>query len=63
MSETLFPLTLDDQIKCVEREIAMRKNVYPRRVEAQKMSPNKMRYEIEAMQAVLTTLLKLKEGA
>ena len=61
MTETLFPLTLDDQIACVEREIELRKRVYPRRVADQKMSPHAARYQIEAMEAVLATLRKIRK--
>jgi hypothetical protein len=52
--------TIDTQIKCVEREIAMRRRVYPKWVEAGRMSENKSIYEIATMEAVLETLKKAK---
>lgn len=52
----LLPLTVADQIKCVEREIAMRKRVYPRWVETGKMKLDQSEYQIAAMEAVLATL-------
>lgn len=48
---------LDEQIKCVRREIAMRKHVYPRRVEQSKMTQQAANRELETMEAVLATLL------
>lgn len=59
----LFPPDIDQCIAAVEREIAMRRRVYPRFVEQQKMSPNKARYEIEAMEEVLAVLKRVREGA
>lgn len=49
-------VTLQDQIACVQRELAMRKQVYARRVTEGKMSPNTARLEILRMEAVLATL-------
>jgi hypothetical protein len=60
VADQLFALTLDDQIRCVEREIVMRKAVYPRRVVDGKMSQEKARHELAAMQAVLETLRGVK---
>lgn len=50
------PITIDEQIKCVEREIFMREQVYPGRVTKHKMSQEKADREIAAMTAVLATL-------
>jgi len=50
------PFTLDEQIACVEREIRMRERVYPRWVEAKKMSQAKADHEIACMRAALKTL-------
>ena len=52
--------TLDEQIACVSREIGMREHVYPRWVQAKKMSQNKADYELECMRVVLLTLKKLR---
>lgn len=49
-------MNLNDQIKAVSREIAMRKSVYPRRIEIGKMKPETAEHEIAAMEAVYATL-------
>lgn len=53
---------LADQIACVRREIGMRERVYKRWVSDQKMSQHKADTELEAMRAVLETLLKIERG-
>lgn len=55
MSE-LFPITLDDMIGAVEREIVMRRRVYPRWVSQGKMPRDKAEREIELMIAVKDAL-------
>lgn len=52
----LLPITLEDQILCVEREIAMRERVYPKWVESGKMSQKTADYEIATMRAITETL-------
>ena len=54
-------MTLDEQIKCVGREIGMRKNVYPRWVANGKMTQAKADHEIAAMEATLETLKQFGE--
>lgn len=49
-------ITLADQVACVEREIAMRRAVYPGLVARERMSQAKADREIAAMEAVLETL-------
>lgn len=44
------------QLECVEREITMRRRVYPRWVEAGKMTKAKADAEIRTMEAVAETL-------
>ena len=51
---------IDDQVKCVEREISMRERVYPRWIEAKRMTQKKADQEIEAMRAVLDTLKNIQ---
>jgi hypothetical protein len=53
--------TLAEQIACVERELTMRKRVYPRWTEANKMTQAKADAEIRAMMAVLETLRGLEQ--
>lgn len=49
-------VSLPDQIKCVRREIGLRKRVYPRWVESGRLTQAKADAEIAAMKAVLATL-------
>ena len=52
-------ITIEEQIKCVKREIAMRERVYPREVRYEKMSQETADKEIASMRAVLKTLLNV----
>ena len=52
----LFPFTTEDLIACVEREITMRKKVYPRWVEQRKMKADKADWEIAAMEEIARVL-------
>lgn len=54
-------MTIDDMIKCAEREVGMRERVYPRWVEAKKMSQAKADSEIATMKAIVEFLKKHKE--
>lgn len=54
-------ITIDEQIKAVEREINMRLRVYPKWVENKRMSQEKANKEIAAMQAVLETLKEVQK--
>jgi hypothetical protein len=49
-------ISINDQAKCVQREIAMRKVVYPGRVANKKMKQETADKEIATMEAVLDTL-------
>ena len=49
-------ITIEDQIKCVRREIAMRRRVYPRLVQRETMTQEQAAYELESMEAALRTL-------
>lgn len=59
MSDLLFP-TIEEQIAEVEREIAMRRRVYPRLVEIKKTSQAKADRQLAVLEAVLATLQQLK---
>jgi vacuolar-type H+-ATPase subunit C/Vma6 len=50
-----------EQLACVEREIAMRKRVYPRWIEAGKITKAKADKEIRTMEAVAETLRGLEQ--
>jgi hypothetical protein len=52
---------LRDQIACVEREIALRKRVYPQLVERTKLTQRKATDEIACMEAVLLTLREIHD--
>ena len=52
--------SLDDMIKCAIREAGMRKRVYPKWVEQDRMTPAKAEWETECMEAIIA---KLKEAA
>lgn len=52
--------TLTDQLACVRRELALRKNVYPNWVRNGRMTREKAHHEIECMEAVVATLEKMK---
>lgn len=54
--------SIDDMIKCIEREIGMRMKVYPRWVEQKKMTQEKALTEINTMQAILEQLKKDKDN-
>lgn len=49
-------ITIERQIEAVQREISMRRRVYPRRVQERLMTQDKADEEIEVMEAVLHTL-------
>ena len=56
----LFAPTLADEIACVEREIALRRHVYPRWVAAKRMTREKADREIALMEAVARRLLAMQ---
>ena len=54
---------LADQIACVERELKMRRRVYPRWVLASKLTQTAADLEMRRMEGVLQSLVALKAGA
>lgn len=52
-------VSIDKQIACVERELKMRRSVYPRRVADGKMTDRQAAAQTWEMLAVLGTLRKL----
>ena len=62
MSVTPDQITIGMQIACVEREIVMRRQVYPRQVGQGKMKQATADLQIAAMEAVLLTLKGLQNG-
>jgi hypothetical protein len=55
-------ITLDMQIACIRRELAMRQRVYPKWVSAGRMKQAEADKELAAMQAVHDTLSALKDA-
>lgn len=53
-------IPIDEQVRCIERELSMREHLYPRWVAEQKMSTRKMDTELATMKAVLETLKRLQ---
>lgn len=53
-------ITLDDQIKCVGREIGLRRAVYPRFVLSKKLTQDEANHQLACMEAVYATLKRLK---
>jgi hypothetical protein len=54
--DRLFPVSLEEMIACVERELKMRERVYPRRLADGRMSAQQVEREMRHMRAVLDTL-------
>lgn len=57
------PVPLPEQIAEVRRELALRKNVYPKRVSSREMRQSEADHLTARMNAVLTTLTWLEENA
>lgn len=57
------PVPLPEQIAEVRRELALRKNVYPKRVSSREMRQSEADHLTARMSAVLTTLTWLEENA
>jgi hypothetical protein len=53
-------MKVDQQIKSAERELAMRKNVYNRRVASGQMGMSAATHELTAMAEIIETLQKVK---
>ena len=47
-------ITATDKLACLERELKMRKKVYPRWVEEGKMSEGKATHELACIEALIT---------
>ena len=62
LTGNLPPVPLKDQIACVERELRLRRQVYPRQVKNQFMTQARCDEEIRKMEAVLATLRSLERS-
>ncbi len=61
MSEINYPL-LKEMIDCVSREVSLRFAVYPKRIQAGKMTKEQADREIQLMQMIKNSLKKVYEG-
>lgn len=53
-------ISLEDQIKCIEKELAFRRKIYPVWIERGSLMPEGADIEISRMEAVLNTLKGLQ---
>jgi hypothetical protein len=53
-------ISLEQQVACARRELALRRNVYPKWIESRKMTSEKAKWEIDTMEAIVATLEKMK---
>lgn len=56
-------ITIDDQIRCVRRELSFRQRCYVRFVQEGRMKQADADKEIATMQAVHQTLMRIKQDA
>lgn len=56
------PVTAREKREAVEREVGMRRRVYPRWVELRRMTQEKADREIAIMEAIAADYRKLEEG-
>ena len=54
-------MTLHQQIRCAEREVALRIRVYPRFIRQKRMTEEKAIYEMQTMQQIVNTLKALEK--
>jgi len=57
---TKLTVTIEDQIKCAERELKYREWLYPVWVKDSKMKPDKALKELQAMGAIIETLKRVQ---
>lgn len=55
-------IALEDQIKCVRRELAQRAQYYPNLVRSGRLREDQAQREIDTMQAVLDTLERCRRA-
>lgn len=61
MSEINYPL-IKEMIDCISREVSLRFAVYPKRIQAGKMTKEQADREIKLMQMIKNSLKKVYEG-
>jgi hypothetical protein len=55
-------IDIGTQIRAVQREIALRRQVYPKLLAAGRMTQHNADHEIAAMEAVLSTLTQVRDS-
>lgn len=53
--------TIDEQLACAKRELALRHNVYPKWIANRRMTQDKAAHEIDCMEAIVATLQYRKD--
>lgn len=61
MSDQHRRYTIDAMVKCAARELAMRRNVYPKWVQSGRMKAEAADHEISCMQAIVDTLNAIRD--
>ena len=52
-------MTLEEQIAEAQRELALRRTVYPQWIKSGKLDAGEAHYQLRAMEAIVTTLMRL----
>ena len=60
---TAAPMTAQEKRECAEREVRQRRRVYPRLIEAGRMTAQKAAREIELMEAIAADYRRQEEAA
>lgn len=56
MRESTRKISFDDKIRCAQRELALRRRMYPKWVDKGTMEQDKAEWEIEVMEAIVQQL-------
>jgi hypothetical protein len=56
----MMPVSIERQISCVKRELAIREKIFPQWVDSGRLTPESMKRELDGMRAVLATLEGLR---
>jgi hypothetical protein len=59
MADTTSAVSLEEQLRCAKRELAMRQRCYPEWVRRETMTEQTARRELAAMSAIVETLAAL----
>ena len=59
---SLFPITIDDEIAEVRREIQLRERVYPNWVHTGRLKQERADRQLEAMRAVMARLETIRDA-